>query len=566
MQALYQSLVSQGWLSQPELTQFLENTPPPTSRSLTTLVEHFPERRSALNQCLSIALGIPWIATELLAMPHSGDELEISPDKQQAILRSPAGNLGVLTKPEQLTRTAKAAATLALTLITDEQAFLQSLPDKESMASLPADSLISAAQPYLPLEKSVNGASSDEPHDSSTEPDSEHAPAVKLLNRIIAAALRQKASDIHLEVFQHQSQVRFRVDGKLQQHDTLSSALHRQLISRLKVLAKLDITERRQPQDGRLAMQQSGNGTINMRLSTLPTAWGEKAVIRIQSAANAVLALTHLGFNERQLDQARQSISRHQGLVLVTGPTGSGKTQTLYAMLNQLNQTSRNLMTLEDPIEIDLPGVNQIAVSATSKMTFKHALKSMLRQDPDIVMLGEIRDRETAETAIKAAQTGHLMLSTLHTNGCTESLIRLINFGIAPYNLSDTLTLVIAQRLLRKLCRHCKQPSRHDVSIANKNLAHNKPGTASQCFEAIGCEACHNGYAGRIAIFELLPVTTDLNQSLADNRSLSDIRQCCSRSMQSTLSEAAEKAWLQGLTSFQEIAPYLSDSATTNHR
>jgi type IV pilus assembly protein PilB len=292
-----------------------------------------------------------------------------------------------------------------------------------------------------------------------------------------------------------------------------------------------------------------------MRLSILPTAWGEKAVIRIQSHANAVLPLSRLGMNHNQRQQVQTSIARHQGLVLVTGPTGSGKTQTLYAMLEQLNQIERNLVTLEDPVEIDLPGINQIAVSATSKMTFQHALKALLRQDPDVVMLGEIRDKETADTAIKAAQTGHLLLSTLHTNGCIESLVRLINLGVPPYQLSDTLTLVIAQRLLRKLCPHCKQPSKPDAAFhqgQTLNLSAN-----ANCQEPVGCHACHQGYNGRIAIFEALPIAGELNQCLADNRSLGDVRQCASQYIHTTLSKSAQAAWEEGLTSYQEIAPYL---------
>ncbi|WP_339866461.1 GspE/PulE family protein [Pseudohongiella nitratireducens] len=571
MQALYQSLISQGWLSQPELAQFLDNAAIAPDHSLTALAEYFPERRPALNQCLSIALGIPWIAPELIALEQSKCELEISQNEQQAILRSPTGGVQLLTRPDQLNSSTKATDKLPLTLLTDEGTFQQSCCGNDEVTT--DSSGLSAAQTNhsLSLSTLANGPT-DKPDSSDiSEPDNEHAPAVKLLNNIIAMAVRQKASDIHLEVFQHQSRIRFRVDGQLQQHDTVSSTIHKQLISRLKVLAQLDITERRQPQDGRLTIQQPGSGNINMRLSTLPTAWGEKAVIRIQSAAGAVLAMAHLGLSEKQLHQTRKAISRHQGLVLVTGPTGSGKTQTLYAMLNQLNQPSQNLMTLEDPIEIDLPGINQIAVSATSKMTFQHAIKSMLRQDPDIVMLGEIRDRETADTAIKAAQTGHLMLSTLHTNGCTESLIRLINLGIAPYNLSDTLTLIIAQRLLRKLCRHCKKPLPGDISSSGpatepdqeepKQKESRQDRSTHNCFTAVGCSACHNGYAGRIAIFEILPVTAELNQSLADNRPLSDLRQCCTRNIHSTLSQAAEKAWLQGLTTFQEIAPYLQESS-----
>jgi type IV pilus assembly protein PilB len=386
---------------------------------------------------------------------------------------------------------------------------------------------------------------------------SESAPAVKLLDQIFHAAVRDQASDIHLEAYHHSARVRFRIDGRLTAHDSYSMALHQQLISRLKILAELDITERRQPQDGRISLSLPKSESVQMRLSILPTAYGEKAVIRVQNHKDAALPLSQLGLEKNQINQVKASIGHHQGLILVTGPTGSGKTQSLYAILEQMNQVERNLVTLEDPVEMNLPGINQVAVSASSKMTFQNALKSLLRQDPDVIMLGEIRDRETADTAIKAAQTGHLMLSTLHTNGCTESLIRLLNLGIAPYNLSDTLTLIMAQRLLRKLCRHCKRPL-SPTALSNKHHTLSpKKHEPAKCYEPVGCNRCQQGYRGRMAIFELLPVDENLSQCLADNSPLPIIREQCQRLISTTLTEAAISAWTRGLTSYQEITPYL---------
>lgn len=569
MQALYQSLISQGWLSQAELAQFLSPSLE-QQLSIAALAERFPDRRVFLNRCLSIALGIPWVDPDVLSIQHDNCTLEMSDDKTYGTLRSSAGSLELLTMPEQLlhsTRTTKQPETLKL--ITDEGSFCQL--SAECPGDGDSERAISLATPRSSLHKSSNtltteltpearlSLSSRPNNDMYTGTDKEDAPAIRLLDQILTAGVQSKASDIHVEIFHRLSRVRFRIDGHLLEHDTLSTNLHKQLISRLKILAELDITERRQPQDGRLSILLPGHGAaINMRLSILPTAWGEKAVIRVQSHADAVLPLSRLGMHGKQQEQVKRSITHHQGMVLVTGPTGSGKTQTLYAILEQLNQIERNLVTLEDPIEVDLPGINQVAVTATSKMTFQDALKALLRQDPDVVMLGEIRDTETAGTAIKAAQTGHLMLSTLHTNGCIESLARLINLGIAPYQLGGTLTLIIAQRLLRKLCHHCKRPLEHD-DIDHQGMSI-KPCKDADCHQPAGCRACHQGYRGRIAIFELLPITGELSQCLADNRSLGEIRQCASRHIDTTLSRGAQIAWQKGLTSYQEIAPYL-----TNH-
>ncbi len=548
MQALFQSLVSLGWLSQAELVQFL-NAPDGHALSIDALAERFPNRRASLNRCLSIALGLPWIEPGVLSMHHTNCTLERSDDNTHGTLRSPECSLQMLTMPGQFLRSAPTTnETKSLKLITEEGSFHQLSAERPGNRDSPISK--TSTSDRLFTQKSPGSLAADRP---DTSP--EDAPAVKLLDQIFAAGVQSKASDIHVEIFNRLSRIRFRIDGRLLEHDTLSTHLHKQLISRLKILAELDITERRQPQDGRLSIPLRDHGTINMRLSILPTAWGEKAVIRIQSHANTVLPLSRLGMNNDQQQQVQTSITRHQGLVLVTGPTGSGKTQTLYAMLEQLNHIESNLVTLEDPVEIDLPGINQIAVSARSKMTFQHALKALLRQDPDVVMLGEIRDRETADTAIKAAQTGHLLLSTLHTNGCIESLVRLINLGVAPYQLSDTLTLVIAQRLLRKLCPHCKQPLKPDAAF-NRGLALNLSPDAD-FREPVGCHACHQGYNGRVAIFEALPITSELSQCLADNRPLGDVRQCASQYLDCTLSKSAQTAWEQGLTSYQEIAPYL---------
>ncbi|WP_428945203.1 type II secretion system protein GspE [Pantoea sp. FN060301] len=349
---------------------------------------------------------------------------------------------------------------------------------------------------------------------SAAAPDAESATlrqtaAPERIDRLLALAVQRRASDIHLEPQSGSLRIRLRVDGVLQTLPTDHGDAGGSLVARLKILAGLDISERRIPQDGQFTLELNGK-TASFRLSTLPTRFGEKAVIRLLQSHTQSVTLEDLGMPPAVLRRYRHALSRPQGLILVTGPTGSGKTFTLYSGLSWLNHPQRNLCSVEDPIEIPLPGVNQTQINPKAGLDFNRVLRALLRQDPDVIMLGEIRDGETAETAVKAAQTGHLVLSTLHTNSTTETLIRMGQIGIPGYLLASALKLVIAQRLVRRLCPYCRQPA---AAVADFP-ASVWPGTVRN-WRAAGCERCFSGFYGRLAIFELMPVTPRLQIAIA---------------------------------------------------
>lgn len=336
--------------------------------------------------------------------------------------------------------------------------------------------------------------------------------AVDRIDQLLQLALQQRASDVHIEPQDRGMRVRIRVDGVLQQAMVLNEG-GEALIARLKILASLDIAERRVPQDGQFA-RLTGEKEASFRLSTLPTRCGEKAVIRLLQSDSQTIALEKLGMQAAQLKLYRAALEKPQGLILVTGPTGSGKTFTLYSGLSWLNAPGRNLCSVEDPVEIPLAGVNQTQIHPRSGLSFHTVLRALLRQDPDVIMLGEIRDGETAEIAVKAAQTGHLVLSTLHTNSTTETLVRMGQMGVPGYMLASALKLIIAQRLARRLCPHCRQPAEALAHLP----AHIWPGTI-QNWRAVGCDRCFSGYYGRMALFEMLPVSAPLQNALAQNAS-----------------------------------------------
>ena len=365
--------------------------------------------------------------------------------------------------------------------------------------------------PQARLEQYFRRAAEDIPENQEyqEEPGSS---AVERIDNVLQMAVQKRASDIHIEPQEQGVQVRLRVDGVLQPGMRLSEN-YSPLIARLKILASLDIAERRVPQDGQFSVK-FGEKTESFRLSTLPTRCGEKAVIRLLQSDAQAIALDKLGMPPSLLKHYQHALAKPQGLILVTGPTGSGKTFTLYSGLSWLNAPSRNLCSVEDPIEIPLAGINQTQIHPRAGLSFHRVLRALLRQDPDVIMLGEIRDSETAEIAVKAAQTGHLVLSTLHTNSTTETLVRMGQMGIPGYMLASALKLVIAQRLVRKLCPHCRQPA--------EALAHFPteiwPGTV-QNWRAVGCEHCFSGYYGRLPLFEMLPISPVLQNALAQNAS-----------------------------------------------
>ncbi len=379
------------------------------------------------------------------------------------------------------------------------------------------------------------------------------APVVKLVNLILLDAIRKKASDIHVECYEKVMRVRYRIDGLLYEVMRPPYQLRNAIISRLKIMSRLDIAERRLPQDGRIKLK-SKNGEMEFRVSVLPTLFGEKVVLRLLDKSNLQLDMTKLGFEPKQLDLFREAIYRPYGMVLVTGPTGSGKTTTLYSALSELNKISHNISTAEDPVEFSLPGINQVQVHEAIGLTFAAALRSFLRQDPDIIMVGEIRDFETAETAIKAALTGHLVLSTLHTNDAPSTVNRLLNMGVEPFLVASAVNLVLAQRLARRVCPECRVPE--DIppeGLIDLGVREEDVGTFV-CYRGRGCPACSNtGYRGRIALYEVMPMTDEIRDLVLVGASASEIKREAIRLGMLTLRQSAINKLKEGITSVEEV-------------
>jgi len=361
------------------------------------------------------------------------------------------------------------------------------------------------------------------PESAEVATDVEDAPVVRFLQKMLIDAINMRASDLHFEPYEYNYRVRFRIDGELREISQPPIAIKDKLASRIKVISRMDIAEKRVPQDGRMKLK-FGSKAIDFRVSTLPTLFGEKVVIRILDPSSAKLGIEALGYEKIEKDRLLACISRPYGMILVTGPTGSGKTVSLYTCLNILNQPGVNIATVEDPAEINLPGCNQVNVNDKAGLTFAAALKSFLRQDPDIIMVGEIRDLDTADIAIKAAQTGHLVMSTLHTNDAPTTLTRLLNMGVAPFNIASSVLLITAQRLARKLCENCKKPAEYPresmlkAGFKAEDLDGNwKP------YRAVGCSACNNGYKGRVGIYQVMPITEAIQRIILAEGSALDI-------------------------------------------
>jgi type IV pilus assembly protein PilB len=389
--------------------------------------------------------------------------------------------------------------------------------------------------------------------DDSATGDKEDAPIVVYINKILLDAIRKGASDLHFEPYEKSYRIRFRVDGILTEMAKPPVSLASRMAARLKVMSKLDIAERRVPQDGRIKLALSKKKSIDFRVSTLPTMWGEKVVMRILDSSSAMLGIEMLGYEPAQKQIYMDALAQPQGMILVTGPTGSGKTVSLYTGLNILNTEERNISTAEDPVEINLDGVNQVQINVRAGLTFPNALRSFLRQDPDIVMVGEIRDLETAEIAIKAAQTGHLVLSTLHTNSASETLTRLLNMGVPSYNVASSVSIIIAQRLARRLCNHCKvedvipRPELEKQGFTPEQLSEIK------LFKPVGCNQCTGGYKGRVGIYEVIKISEKMSSIIMEGGNSMDIAQQCQKEGYNNLRQSGLEKAHQGVTSLAEI-------------
>src|SRR4051794_16660997 len=390
--------------------------------------------------------------------------------------------------------------------------------------------------------------------DDSATSDVDDAPVVKFLHKMLLDAIGARASDLHFEPYEHQYRVRFRIDGELREIASPPVAIKDKLASRIKVISRMDISEKRVPQDGRMKLKISADRVIDFRVSTLPTLYGEKIVIRILDGSSAKLGIDALGYEPEEKARLLTAIARPYGMILVTGPTGSGKTVSLYTCLNLLNKPGVNISTAEDPAEINLPGVNQVNVNDKAGLTFSVALKAFLRQDPDIIMVGEIRDLETADIAIKAAQTGHLVMSTLHTNDAPTTLTRMRNMGIAPFNIASSVILITAQRLARRLCPQCKKPMDipYETLIDAGFKEEDVDGTWTP-YQPVGCSACNNGYKGRVGIYQVMPISEDMQRIiLADGSALEIADQARKEGVRSLRESGLHKVKL-GLTSLEEV-------------
>jgi type IV pilus assembly protein PilB len=393
-----------------------------------------------------------------------------------------------------------------------------------------------------------------EPDTRALERAVEDAPVVALVNAILADAIRREASDVHVEPQEDRVRVRFRIDGLLCEGMSAPVELKYALLSRIKVMAGLDIAERRLPQDGRIRMRFDDGQAVDLRVSTLPSLLGEKAVIRILGQSARGLELSRLGFEPKALLEVRAALERPHGMILVTGPTGSGKSTTLYAMLRELNHPTVNIAAAEDPIEYRIPGVTQVQVNEAVGLGFATCLRAFLRQDPDVIMIGEIRDYETAEIAVKAALTGHLLLSTLHTNDAPASITRLVNMGIEPFLIGGSLSLVVAQRLLRRVCPACRERWTPPAAVLRRLGPDRESLGDVAFFRAVGCEGCsHTGYHGRIAIYEVLPISPEIAEAIVSQRSEAELRELARSRGMRTLRESALTKLRAGLTTIEEV-------------
>ncbi|WP_227368023.1 type IV-A pilus assembly ATPase PilB [Halomonas sp. M20] len=453
-------------------------------------------------------------------------------------------------------------STLALL---DELQFATGLNVEAVLASI--DQLIPALESYLSQAESENtmealadegsrmvlDEEAPESRENTAATSSDDAPVIKFVNKILQDAIQRGASDIHVESYESSFRIRFRIDGILLEVSQPPFNLRTRIAARIKVMARLDISERRLPQDGAIKLKLPNGKSIDFRVNTLPTVYGEKIVLRILDPSSAQLGIDALGFTPTQKSIYERALAQPQGMILVTGPTGSGKTVTLYTGLNILNTIERNISTAEDPVEIKVAGVNQVNIHPKIGLDFASALRAFLRQDPDVIMVGEIRDLETAEISIKAAQTGHLVLSTVHTNSVAETLIRLNNMGVASFNIASSISLIIAQRLARKLCPHCKRAAKipHDVLIKEGLTEDELNGTT--IYQPGECRHCTLGYKGRVGIYEVVPISNEMRHLIMQQGNSLELDALARQEGYADLRRSGLQKVLEGVTSLEEI-------------
>ena len=518
-------LVNAGKLTAKAAEELTKSARERKASFVTTVVGAGAIKPDDLAHTLSTALALPVLdlnAVDLQKLPRNLVDPKIANQYQLMVLGKRGNRLFIgaadPTDQEAVERIKFATQLTPEWVIVEYDKLMRQLEGQGATASEVLETLTSGDFDFDVTEEDVSA-----PEAAEVTTDVEDAPVVRFLQKMLIDAINMRASDLHFEPYEYNYRVRFRVDGELREITQPPIAIKDKLASRIKVISRMDIAEKRVPQDGRMKLK-FGTKAIDFRVSTLPTLFGEKVVIRILDSSSAKLGIEALGYEKVEKDRLMLAIQRPYGMILVTGPTGSGKTVSLYTCLNILNQPGVNIATVEDPAEINLPGINQVNVNDRAGLTFAAALKSFLRQDPDIIMVGEIRDLDTADIAIKAAQTGHMVMSTLHTNDAPGTLTRLLNMGVAPFNIASSVLLITAQRLVRKLCENCKKPA--DYPRESMLKAGFKPEDLDgnwKPYRAVGCSSCNNGYKGRVGVYQVMPISESIQRIILSEGTAVDI-------------------------------------------
>ncbi len=508
-----------------------------------------------LAHTLSAALSLPLLdlnAVDVQKVPRNVLDQKTAAQYQLLVLGKRGSRLFVATADptdQEAAERVKFATQLSPEWVIVEQDKLAKLVEANTTSA--AEALESISSGDFDFDVTEEEASSAESQDIAAEV--EDAPVVRFLQKMLVDAINMRASDLHFEPYEYTYRVRFRVDGELREITQPPIAIKEKLASRIKVISRMDIAEKRVPQDGRMKLK-FGSKAIDFRVSTLPTLFGEKVVIRILDPSSAKLGIEALGYEKIEKDRLLAAIYRPYGMILVTGPTGSGKTVSLYTCLNLLNQPGVNISTVEDPAEINLPGINQVNVNDRAGLTFSAALKSFLRQDPDIIMVGEIRDLETADIAIKAAQTGHMVMSTLHTNDAPTTLTRLLNMGVPPFNIASSVLLITAQRLARRLCENCKAPAEYPrEALLKAGFADTDIDGSWKPYRAVGCSACNNGYKGRVGLYQVMPITEAIQRIILSEGTALDIAKQAQQEGVRDLRQSGLVKVKAGVTTLEEV-------------
>lgn len=554
---LGRALVSAGKLAQKAAEDLYKKAQSGRTSFIAELTGSGAVSASDLAHTMSVAFAAPLLdldAIDVQRLPAGLLDAKICSDYRIVVLSKRNNRLLVATADpadQQAAEKIKFATQLSVDWVIAEYDKLSNLVDAQSTsANEVMDNIIGGEFEFDELDAE---AATTEP-DKNTTTEVDDAPVVKFLHKMLLDAFNMRASDLHFEPYEHNYRVRFRIDGELREIASPPVAIKDKLASRIKVISRMDISEKRVPQDGRMKLKVGPERVIDFRVSTLPTLFGEKIVIRILDPSSAKVGIDALGYEPEEKDRLLEAISRPYGMVLVTGPTGSGKTVSLYTCLNLLNKPGINISTAEDPSEINLPGVNQVNVNEKAGLTFAAALKAFLRQDPDVIMVGEIRDLETADISIKAAQTGHMVLSTLHTNDAPTTLTRMMNMGIPTFNIASSVILITAQRLARRLCPTCKAP----LDVPRKALldagyqAEELDGTWTP-YKPVGCSACNNGYKGRVGIYQVMPISEEIQRIILKGGSALDIAKQAAKEGVRTLRESGLLKVKQGVTSLEEV-------------